>query len=54
MMDAGTLELVRRRAQERCEYCGIPQAVIATRFHVEHILAKQHGGTDDPSVQRQL
>jgi hypothetical protein len=48
-MDATTLELVRRRAEERCEYCRIPQASVVARFHVEHIIAKQHGGNDDPS-----
>jgi HNH endonuclease len=35
---------VRRRAQSRCEYCLIPQAVFRRPFHIEHILAKQHGG----------
>ena len=35
---------VRRRAQNRCEYCLIPQAVFRRPFHIEHIVAKQHGG----------
>lgn len=35
---------VRRRAQHRCEYCLIPQASFRRPFHIEHILAKQHGG----------
>jgi hypothetical protein len=35
---------VRRRAQNCCEYCLIPQSAFRRRFHVEHILAKQHGG----------
>lgn len=35
---------VRRRAQNRCEYCLIPQAAFRRPFHIEHILAKQHGG----------
>ena len=35
---------VRRRAQNRCEYCLIPQAAFLRPFHIEHILAKQHGG----------
>ena len=46
-MDSATQELVRRRANDRCEYCGMPQDKIVTRFHVEHIIAKQHGGNDD-------
>jgi len=48
-MDAATRRLVRRRAQERCEYCRLPQAAQRfVTFHVEHIIAKQHGGSDDP------
>ncbi len=35
---------VRRRAGHRCEYCLIPQALFRRRFHIEHIVAKQHGG----------
>ena len=43
-------ELVRRRAGERCEYCHLPQAAVPfAPFHVEHIIARQHGGGDDPS-----
>jgi hypothetical protein len=43
---AGSLrELVRRRAGGRCEYCGIrQQADPFFTFHVEHIIARQHGG----------
>jgi hypothetical protein len=48
-MDPVAQALVHHRAHERCEYCGISQANVAARFHVEHIIAKQHGGTDDPS-----
>lgn len=48
-MDDPTRELVRRRAGGRCEYCGIHQDSIAARFHVEHVTARQHHGTDDPS-----
>ena len=46
-MDAFTRELVRRRAQCHCEYCRVHEdddPLLA--FHVEHIVAKQHGGTD--------
>jgi hypothetical protein len=49
-MDAATKRLVRQRAQERCEYCRLPQtAQPFVTFHVEHIIAKQHGGSDDPN-----
>jgi hypothetical protein len=35
---------VRLRAAERCEYCGLPQGVFTRPFHIEHIIARQHGG----------
>lgn len=35
---------VRTRAGERCEYCLLPQAAYTRRFHIEHIVARQHGG----------
>jgi hypothetical protein len=41
--------LVRRRAEEVCEYCRLPQAASPfVRFHVEHIIARQHGGATEP------
>jgi len=47
-MDARTRALVRRRAADACEYCRIPQsATPIIPFHVEHVTALQHGGTDD-------
>jgi hypothetical protein len=46
-MDAATSQLVRERAGNRCEYCQLPQAFSALWFHIEHIIARQHGGTDD-------
>src|SRR5439155_1473266 len=48
-MDAATREFVPRRAQSRCEYCGILQEYVAARFHIEHIIAKQHSGSDELS-----
>jgi hypothetical protein len=41
-------EFVRQRAGRRCEYCHLPDAVQLLPFHVEHIIAKQHGGSDEP------
>lgn len=35
---------VRRRALDRCEYCLIPQSAFRRAFHIEHVIAKQHGG----------
>ena len=48
MIDATTRDFVWRRAQDRCEYCGLPQAAEPFfTFHVEHVVARQHGGSDD-------
>ena len=48
-MDARTREFVRRRAGNACEYCRIAQeSTPLIPFHIEHIVPKQHGGTDDP------
>src|SRR5579862_4511583 len=45
-MDAATRELVRGRA---AEYCRLRQEDSDLAHHVEHIVAKQHGGSDDPN-----
>ena len=47
MMDAELRDFVRTRAADRCEYCRLPQSTQRLPFHVEHIVAKQHGGCDD-------
>lgn len=48
-MRLSTKASVRERAGDRCEYCQLhredsPLAVL----HVEHIIPRIHGGTDDP------
>ena len=49
-MDATTREFVRRRAGDRCEYCGLPQSAAPYfSFHVEHIRARQHRGDESPT-----
>ena len=48
-MDPALRLLVRARADDRCEYCGLPQDLSELRFHVEHIVPRQHGGDDDPN-----
>ena len=48
-MDSATRILVRQRAGERCEYCLIRQEHYEATLHVEHIVAKQHRGSDDLS-----
>ncbi|MGB8169467.1 MAG: HNH endonuclease [Chthoniobacteraceae bacterium] len=38
---------MRERAGNRCEYCGLPEAAEPFfSFHIEHIVARQHGGGD--------
>lgn len=46
-MDAAVIQIVRHRANHRCEYCRLPQNRSVLRFHTEHIIARQHGGADD-------
>ena len=46
-MDASVQDLVRRRADNRCEYCLLRQEHSELTHHIEHIVAKQHGGGDD-------
>ena len=48
-MDHALRQLVRQRAADRCEYCRLPQSAVDATFHVEHIIARQHGGDDDLS-----
>jgi hypothetical protein len=49
-MDSATRDSIRQRAGERCEYCRLPQsATPLLGFHIEHIVARQHGGSDSPS-----
>lgn len=45
-MDARTRGLVRTRAGNRCEYCLLRQEQSGLAHHVEHIRARQHGGSD--------
>ncbi len=47
-MDAATRRLVWERADSRCEYCLLKQDHEPVHtFHVEHIVAKQHRGSDE-------
>jgi 5-methylcytosine-specific restriction endonuclease McrA len=46
-MDAAIRRIVRERAQERCEYCQLPQALSPlARLQIEHIRPRKHGGSD--------
>jgi hypothetical protein len=44
-MDAKFVRAVRRRADEACEYCRMPQVFYPTvPFPIDHIIARQHTG----------
>ncbi len=46
-MDASTRRLVRERAHDRCEYCGLHQSESPlAALHIEHIRPRKHGGSD--------
>jgi hypothetical protein len=42
------IEIVRERASGRCEYCLVPDSGIVLKHVIDHIVSKQHGGSDDP------
>jgi len=47
-MTAADREAVRQRASRRCEYCHLPDFTMEPQdFHVEHVIARKHGGKDD-------
>jgi hypothetical protein len=49
IINAALRALVRERAGRRCEYCRLHEDNGGTlTFQIEHIIAKQHGGTHDP------
>jgi HNH endonuclease len=45
-MDGPLRESVRTRAAYLCEYCRLPQELSELRFHIEHIIPREHGGGD--------
>jgi HNH endonuclease len=40
-------ELVQRRAHHACEYCRLPQDASILPHQVDHIIGRQHRGSDD-------
>ena len=48
-MEPATRLLVRTRAGNRCEYCLLPQDGCLLTHHIEHIVPRQHEGSDDHS-----
>jgi len=43
-MNKALTAVVRARAVGRCEYCRFPEALHAGVFHIDHVIAIQHGG----------
>ena len=43
---AATCRLVAARAEGRCEYCRMSQALQGATFHTEHIIPQSAGGSD--------
>jgi hypothetical protein len=48
-MNAAKRRFVQQRAGFRCEYCHIREDDDPYTFHLEHLIAKKHGGSDDLS-----
>jgi 5-methylcytosine-specific restriction endonuclease McrA len=46
MIEASIRAAVAERAADRCEYCLLSSADHCWPFHVEHIVPRQHGGSD--------
>ena len=50
-MTAALRAFVRERAGRRCEYCRLHEDdADFLSFHVKHVVAKQHGGTNEPDL----
>jgi hypothetical protein len=47
-MNAFLEQLVWKRAHHRCEYCLIPQSADELPCHIDHVIARQHGGETEP------
>lgn len=46
-MSESTRELVRRRSENACEYCKLPQRASVLAHQIDHIIARQHLGSDE-------
>ena len=46
-VSAETREFVRRRAADACEYCHLPTIASVLPHQVDHVIGRQHHGTDD-------
>jgi hypothetical protein len=50
-MDAALTRLIWQRANDRCEYCQMPQAFDDATFEIDHIVSRKHLG---PTVASNL
>lgn len=48
-MEESVRVLVWNRADGRCEYCRLRHVHLPLVLQLEHIIAKKHGGSDDPA-----
>lgn len=46
-ISADLRDLIQRRAQDRCEYCLLPQRATLHKHEPDHIIPRQHGGTSE-------
>ena len=46
-MNPDLVRYVWQRAASRCEYCRLPAFRYPLPFHIDHIIARQHGGATD-------
>ncbi len=46
-MNPPPAQQVRTRAKNRCEYCGIPFPGYRLPYQIDHIIARQHGGSSE-------
>ena len=46
-LPSDTRELVQRRADAACEYCRLPQDASILPHQIDHIIGRQHRGSDD-------
>jgi len=45
---ASLRKFVAERAAFRCEYCRVAEADSNYAYHIEHIISRQHGGSNHP------
>jgi len=43
-MDSALAREVRLRAENRCEYCQLPQRADDRTYEIDHVISKKHGG----------